>query len=203
MRWRIFFENLTRESKFQIRNWFDTFLPHRVRRVRLAYCILFSNYLHARFYVHRSNDIDEAIKVVRASLSCAPKGGSAVGDLDPSPMVHENEQDKLTMKCGGMTNIEEKSLANPKMACSLGDSKSVDVIDITDNTHPGYQSLHGTSYADYRAEAQAHAELRTDLLRKAAKAYTEKQGHVASFYAEAVSGFDLLRIALELIASLC
>lgn len=63
------------------------------------------------------------------------------------------------------------------------------IIDLTDGSEGPFQSLSGTSYAECRAEAQVHAAIRKDWLRKAAKAYTEKQGHVASYCADEVSIF--------------
>ena len=77
---------------------------------------------------------------------------------------------------------------SPQRAGMQSDAhKNIVLVDLTDNAQPGYQSLTGTSYADYRAEAQAHAAIRKEWLQKAAKAYTEKHGHVASYCAEQVS----------------
>ena len=77
---------------------------------------------------------------------------------------------------------------SPQRPSKQSDS-NVTLVDLTDNILPGYQSLTGTSYADYRAEAQAHAAIRKEWLQKAAKAYTEKHSHAASYCAEQVSFF--------------
>ena len=64
-------------------------------------------------------------------------------------------------------------------------TKYVDLTTVADEDN--FQSLSGTSYADYRAEAQAHAAIRKEWLRKAAQAYQNKQVHVWSYCAGEVA----------------
>jgi hypothetical protein len=53
-----------------------------------------------------------------------------------------------------------------------------------------FQSLHDPSYQDYRAEAQTHFELRTESIKKAAIAYSKRQGELAKIYADQVGQLD-------------
>lgn len=55
-----------------------------------------------------------------------------------------------------------------------------------------FQSFHDPSYQDYRAEAQTHYELRNECIKKAALAYSKKQGELAKVYADQVSRLDCL-----------
>ena len=136
-----------------------------------------------------------AAEAVRTSLMLMPKENatSKMDALDSFGAV----EDKSAPKYGRETNTEQiKSRQSPSETLSTSpqrtspkDNESIALVDLTDNHIPGYQSLSGTSYADYRTEAQAHAAIRKEWLQKAAKAYTEKHGHAASYCAEQV-GFS-------------
>lgn len=49
-----------------------------------------------------------------------------------------------------------------------------------------FQTLEDPSYLDYRAEAFQHYNLRDECFKKAALAFSKKQGQLAQFYAQQV-----------------
>lgn len=50
-----------------------------------------------------------------------------------------------------------------------------------------FQALEAPNYLDYRAEAFQHYKLRDECFKKAALAFSKKQGQLAHFYAQQVS----------------
>ena len=56
------------------------------------------------------------------------------------------------------------------------------------NTNSKLESLSNPSYEEIRAEAAVHARLRVESFQKAAEARSKKQGDLAVFYAQQVSG---------------
>ena len=151
-----------------------------------------------------SYDVHAAAEAVRTSLMLMPKedATSKMEALDSFSAV----QDKSAPNYGRKANTEQigarqppsETLSTSPQRTSEKANDSMALVDLTDNLIPGYQSLSGTSYADYRAEAQAHAAIRKEWLQKAAKAYTEKHGHAASYCAEQVGSsriylFNLLQ----------
>ena len=60
--------------------------------------------------------------------------------------------------------------------------------DALSNDHACNEAL----YSECRTEARAHAALRKKWLQKAAKAYVQKEGHLASHYADEVAIFAIL-----------
>ena len=63
-----------------------------------------------------------------------------------------------------------------------------EIPDFQTDVDGNFQSLQDPSYQDYRAEAQTHFELRTESIKKAALAYSKKQGELAKIYADQVRG---------------
>ena len=53
-----------------------------------------------------------------------------------------------------------------------------------------FQTLESPTYRDYRAEAFQHYKLRDDCFKKAALAFSNKQGQLAQFYAQQVYMHD-------------
>ena len=49
-----------------------------------------------------------------------------------------------------------------------------------------YQSFHDPTYKDFRAEATTHFKLRDECIKKAALAYSKKQGELSVIYAQQV-----------------
>ena len=49
-----------------------------------------------------------------------------------------------------------------------------------------FQTLEEPSYLDYRAEAFQHCKQRDECFKKAALAFSKKQGQLAQFYAQQV-----------------
>ncbi|XP_028401375.1 uncharacterized protein LOC114524483 isoform X2 [Dendronephthya gigantea] len=70
--------------------------------------------------------------------------------------------------------------SNKKQANSTSQSSSEYQSEVDGN----FQSFHDPSYQDYRAEAQTHYELRNECIKKAALAYSKKQGELAKVYAD-------------------
>lgn len=150
------------------------------------------------------------METVRTSLMLTPKpngnGSDEVSDMlegkqNKSFAINSREKEsgaKMSEK-----SAKSKSRATLKAAGKQTDDKSIVLIDLTSSTHPSFQALSGNSYADYRAEAQAHAAVRKEWLRKAAKAYTENQGHVASYCAEQVSNVYFLRFDIGNLGFFC
>ena len=112
---------------------------------------------------------------------------------DISPVVNKKDSGKAR---SSSPVINKKNTANavaitplvqPSTSLQGTSVERSHIIDLTDVSEGPFQSLSGTSYAECRAEAQVHAAIRKDWLRKAAKAYTDKQGHVASYCADEVS----------------
>lgn len=50
-----------------------------------------------------------------------------------------------------------------------------------------FQTLDEPSYLDYRAEAFQHCKQRDECFKKAALAFSKKQGQLAQFYAQQVN----------------
>ena len=114
---------------------------------------------------------------------------------DMSPVVNKKDSGKArsSSPVTNKKNTANAVVVTPEVQTSTSSQgtsgERSHIIDLTDGSEGPFQSLSGTSYAECRAEAQVHAAIRKDWLRKAAKAYTDKQGHVASYCADEVSDF--------------
>ena len=70
-------------------------------------------------------------------------------------------------------------------------NKSFTLLPVPDSTRSGdaegpFQTLEAPSYRDFRAEAYQHHKLRDECFKKAALAFSNKQGQLAQFYAQQV-----------------
>ena len=81
------------------------------------------------------------------------------------------------------------------------------ILDSQTDVDGNFQSFQDPSYQDYRAEAQTHFELRTAAIKKAALAYSKKQGELAKIYADQVRtiGYGVISVRSQLVFcfSLC
>ena len=57
----------------------------------------------------------------------------------------------------------------------------------TRSDEASFQTLEEPSYLDYRAEAFQHCKQRDECFKKAALAFSKKQGQLAQFYAQQVN----------------
>ena len=67
------------------------------------------------------------------------------------------------------------------MCCFFVDIKTINHAEAAE-----YQSFDEPTYRDFRAEAMTHFKLRDDCIKKAALAYSKKQGELSRIYAEQV-----------------
>lgn len=75
----------------------------------------------------------------------------------------------------------------------LQQAESPVIVISPDSNHSLYQDMNEETqdYGDFRAEAILHRNLRTECYQKAAKAFQEKKGDVAQYYADKVFFFCL------------
>ena len=147
-------------------------------------CIL----IHILCCIFCSYNVEAAADAVRTSLMLMPEDSITTkaesNDMIEKSVPNHRRETSIEATKGGQSSNESLSGSDRQT------ESSITLVDLTDSASTGYQSLSGTSYADFRAEAQAHAAIRKEWLQKAAKAYTEKHGHIASYCADQVSFFN-------------
>ena len=95
-----------------------------------------------------------------------------------------------------------QTVSSPKMRRKL-ETKPQQPQEISKAAQPFvslYQTFHNPQYQDFRAEAQLYARQRKEALEKAAKAYSEKKGELASFYSDQVNSNNF---SFSLVTSAC
>eukprot|EP00795_Rhopilema_esculentum_P000544 gene544-10229_t len=167
-------------------------------------------------YEAMGNDVEAAIQAVKASLNYQEQNKKASGSERKAEPPRPPEETRtgfvpvrtmvgkdtvIRLKPESEPMLEEGRIASPVPVAddkwTVVQGKNTNYVDLTTVADDdNFQSLSGTSYADYRAEAQAHAAIRKEWLRKAAQAYQNKQVHVWSYCAgEARKQADLMKEA--------
>lgn len=112
--------------------------------------------------------LDPAVEAVKASCNLSERE-------IPSVVVASGPQNRVTQEDVTRKEAEE----DWSWLC----------VDVPDSTRSGdaegpFQTLEAPSYRDFRAEAYQHHKLRDECFKKAALAFSNKQGQLAQFYAQ-------------------